>query len=294
MSDEIPLYDPLDSEPEPEPEPIQPSPEARDGVSPLVIAGALLALVALVAGAWWVFLRAPAGDPSDEPAAVASQSLATSASPEPSAPGDDASDDPAAAPRLPLPPLDASDARVRDEVGGLSSRAEWVDWLAPEDLVRRFVASVANVAAGESPRAHAQHLAPEASFQTVEIGDRVSIDSASYRRYDLAADVFASLDIGAAVALYHDMEPLFEEAYAEIGDPRQTFRDTLATALDRLIAVEVPDEDVALVRHATHYKFADPELEALSPAAKHLLRMGPTNAEKVQQKLRFLRSALDL
>jgi hypothetical protein len=41
------------------------------------------------------------------------------------------------------------------------------------------------------------------------------------------------------------------------------------------------------------YELVDPRLEALSPAQKLLLRMGPANARKVQEKLRELGSALD-
>ncbi|MCL4837280.1 MAG: DUF3014 domain-containing protein, partial [Thermoanaerobaculia bacterium] len=40
--------------------------------------------------------------------------------------------------------------------------------------------------------------------------------------------------------------------------------------------------------------FADPELEALPPAAKHLLRLGPDNARRVQEKLRALAAAVPL
>ncbi|MEM8931914.1 MAG: DUF3014 domain-containing protein [Acidobacteriota bacterium] len=293
MSDEIPLYDPLEPEPEPELEPIHEPPSARDGISPLWIVGVLLGLVLLVAGAWWVFLRPPVPTTDSDQAATPEPPPQVTESADP-AESDEPSGDEQRPPRPPLPPLDQSDGLVRDEVGGLSGRGEWAAWLTPEDLVRRFVASVANVAEGESPRAHAQHLAPSTQFEVIDGVERLSIDSSSYQRYDVPAAVFASLDIGSAVALYHDLEPLFEEAYAEIGDPRRTFRETLAQAIDRLIAVDVPDGDIEVVRHATHFKFADPELEAQSPAAKHLLRMGPTNANKVQQKLRFLRSALDL
>ena len=293
MSDESPLYDPIESEPEPEPEPTPEPFASRDGISPLAIAGALLALIVLIFGAWWVFLRPPTdgGDPDATIATAPATSTGTTPA-RSSAVGESADDEPRQRP--PLPPLETSDARVRDDVGGLSNRAEWASWLTPDDLARRVVASVANVAAGESPRTHVQHLAPESSFEATGSGSRLIIDSDSYRRYDLLAEVFESLDIGASVALYHDLEPLFEQAYAEIGDPRTTFRDTLAAAIDQLLAVEVPKGEIKVVRHATHFKYADPELEALSPAAKHLVRMGPANAEKVQKKLRFLRSALDL
>lgn len=306
MSDESPIYDPLAPDPDSEPATEAGASDfadhdSRGGVSPLWIVGGLLVLALFVAGAWWVFLRPPADLPPGEttPSGPVAERGPT---PEVGTTPEESSVEEPPPPRVPLPPLDRSDPRVREEVSSLSGREEWVEWLAPEDLVRRFVASVTNVAEGQSPRAHVAHVAPKAPFvaETVsaedgEAGETVLvIDEASYRRYDRLADVFASLDIGASVALYHDLEPLFEQAYAEIGDPRTTFRETLGEAIDRLLAVQVPGGDVELVRHATHYRFADPELEALSPAEKHLLRMGPANAEKVQQKLRFLRSALDL
>ncbi len=42
------------------------------------------------------------------------------------------------------------------------------------------------------------------------------------------------------------------------------------------------------------YRYVDPKLEALSPAQKQLLRMGPENAQKIQAKLRELAGVLGL
>ena len=42
------------------------------------------------------------------------------------------------------------------------------------------------------------------------------------------------------------------------------------------------------------YHFEDPALEGLSPAEKHLLRMGPVNTMKIQGGLRRLASALEI
>jgi len=41
-----------------------------------------------------------------------------------------------------------------------------------------------------------------------------------------------------------------------------------------------------------NYKFADPSLEALSPLQKQLVRMGPTNTKRVQDKAKEIRGAL--
>ncbi|MEO1366631.1 MAG: DUF3014 domain-containing protein, partial [Acidobacteriota bacterium] len=102
------------------------------------------------------------------------------------------------------------------------------------------------------------------------------------------------LALAEGARLYHDFEPLFEEAYEELGDPTRDFRGALTVAIDHLLAVPIPDQEPELVKGVLTYRYADPALEDQSPAAKHLLRLGRDNARKVQQKLGFLRAALDL
>ena len=57
-----------------------------------------------------------------------------------------------ARPAEPLPPLEASDGWVRVEASGLSKRPAFEEWLLADDLIRRFVASVDEIAIGNSPR----------------------------------------------------------------------------------------------------------------------------------------------
>ena len=51
-------------------------------------------------------------------------------------------------------------------------------------------------------------------------------------------------------------------------------------------------DDVELVPHAIGFRYADPTLEALTPAQKQFLRIGPRNVRLVQGKLRELGTAL--
>ena len=44
--------------------------------------------------------------------------------------------------------------------------------------------------------------------------------------------------------------------------------------------------------YSLSYELRDPQLESLSDAQKHLLRMGPRNVETIQAKLRAIRQAL--
>ena len=262
---------------------------SREGISPVTISVVLVLLAALSGGiAYWWMGKTPTGD--DTVAPVVDDGEESGTAPVASAPVE--ATEPRERPTLPS--LANSDPVLRDWVGRLSKHPSLAQWLVSEDLVRRFVASVDAVARGDSPSGQLEMIQLEGPFQVLDTASGLRVNPATYRRYDLAAEVFTSLDIGASVRLYHDFEPLFEQAHAEIAEPGRSFRQTFAEAIDRILAVRLPTTEPTLERHLLVYHFADPDLEAASPAVKHLLRMGPDNARKVQNRLRFLRSALDL
>ena len=254
---------------------------------------AALALVALGLGVYVLFLRRqpPLTSPVQEavpPAQVPGAPVAPSRPEPPPTPG---GSEPESVPTT-LPPLAQSDAPVRELARGLSPNPALSRWLSGEGLIPRFVAVVDNVAEGVSPRPHLLFLAPEASFQTVTRNGRLYVDPRSYGRYDGVADVLASLDPRAAVGLYRQLQPLCEEAYRELGHPPGRFDDVLAKAIQTLLATPVVDGEIELRPKVVTYAFADPRLEALSPAQKHFLRMGPRNVRLIQGELRTLAGAL--
>ena len=188
--------------------------------------------------------------------------------------------------------LATSDVVVRELVAEISSHPKLVAWLVNEDLVRRFVASVNNIASGVSPQAHLDFLRPKEGFEVDEKRGVLVIEPDSYNRYDVVAQVFASLDTKGTVALYRELEPLIDEAYAEIGPPRADFDDRLDAAFDQLLAVPVLEGPARVEQLIVTYAWADDELEALSSAQRHFLRMGPDNVSLIQGKLGELRAAL--
>ncbi len=189
--------------------------------------------------------------------------------------------------------LSTSDAAVRELVDGVSSHPQLTKWLVSEDLVRRFVASVDSIAEGRSPRQQLEFMQPTTPFRILDRRGTLYMNPSSYHRYDLAAEVFESLDTAGTVALYREMRPLIAEAYREISPAGSDFDDRLLQAIDQLLAVEVPEGDIELEeRTVTTFAFADERLESLSDAQRHLLRMGPQNVRKVQSKLREIRDAL--
>jgi hypothetical protein len=249
-------------------------------LSPLLI---VLVVLAVLAGSVYLYLTVFRGVPD----------LPQAELPGPSAPSRSATAPPPPPPPLILPELDESDEFVRPLVQALSSHPRIAAWLVNEGLVRRFVVVVDNVARGDSPSRHLPFLAPEGRFEVEEVAGKTVISEASRRRYDLLAAAIASLDTTGSVRLYRDLSPLFEEAYDELGNP-DTFEDALAAAIDRVLAVEVPDGEIAVAEGIESWTFAEARLERLGPVAKQLLRMGPDNAREIQGKLRTIKTALAL
>jgi hypothetical protein len=189
--------------------------------------------------------------------------------------------------------LATSDAVVRELAAEISSHPKLAAWLVNEDLIRRFVASVDNIASGVSPQTHLDFLRPKEGFEVDERHNGVLvIEPDSYGRYDLVAQVFASLDTEGTVALYRELEPLIDEAYAEIGPSGVDFDDRLDRAFDLLLAVPVLEGDAEVEQLIVTYAWADDELESLAAAQRHFLRMGPDNVSMVQDKLGEFRAAL--
>ncbi len=244
-----------------------------------------LAAVALVAvgllGIVFLVFRHPSAKPSPSPSAAAL------AAPSAAAPS------PTPSPEVPLPPLDESDAFVRQLAAGLSAHPELARWLARTALVRTLTAVVVNVANGETPRPHLEFLAPKQRFRAARRPARLIVpDPAGFAGYDLFGDAVASVDASAAATAYRSLAPLFEAAYVDLGYPEGGFPAALDRAIRALLAVPVLREDVELVPHAIGFKYADAKLEALTPAQKQLLRIGPRNVRLVQGKLRELAAAL--
>jgi hypothetical protein len=181
---------------------------------------------------------------------------------------------------------------VRDLARGLSSHPQLAAWLAARDLVRTLTVAIQNVAEGRSPARFLPFLTPTVRFQAVEKAGAIVADPRSFAVYDDFASAVASLDLAEVARVHAILAPLFGAAYAELGYPADDFSKAVARAAEVIAKTPVPDGEIALRRGPTFLEFADPKLESLSLAQKQLLRMGPTNARKVQAKAAELVKAL--
>ena len=183
---------------------------------------------------------------------------------------------------------------MREQVGLLSSDSTIARWLTTNDLVRNVTRVVQAIAEDRGVARHLEVLRPSQPFAVKSSEGRLTIDPRSYRRYDAIAAAVGSLDARASARVYSIFRPRLGEAYAELGFPNTPFDATLEDALVTLVATPVPDGPIEVVPRGGTYAFADPQFEALAPAQKQLLRMGPENARAVKAKLREIAIALGI
>ena len=189
-------------------------------------------------------------------------------------------------PAFVLPLLNDSDQLIRDGVVSLTRHEGVNAWLSPNELIRKFVAFVDGVAAGQVVKDPVWILAPEGPFLARQITDKVYLlDNASYRRYDFFTAVMLSLDARRTAEFFVLVKPMLQQAYDELGYPNKKFIDVVFQAIGRLLETPVINEPIRLVRPVVMYQFEDKKLESLSAAQKQLIRMGPKNTRILQVKL---------
>ena len=243
---------------------------------------ALIAIALIGAGAaWWLRTRpAPSAD---------IERMASSVAPASRPPAVDT----ATPARTELPPLDEMDPVVSRLIGEATASPLLSTWLATGNLTRQLAALVEGAAVGRLPLRMLTPLRPSGAFSVVDRSGRVTIAPASHARYDAMADLIVALDPATVVRVYRLLAPRLEEAHGELGEGERSFDAALREGLRRLSETPVSDRPLAVTARGGIYQFADPQLEALSPVQKLLLRSGPANARRVQTQLAAIAVALD-
>lgn len=249
-------------------------PHSRPPLWPLATVAVLL--IGLVVA--YVYLRAPAGQPAPS-ASTAPPKIAKSAEP-----GE----------QITLPPLDETDALVRELIGKLSAHPTVAAWLTTDGLILNFAVVTQRIADGESPMQELKTIGPLSPFRPVDSRGDLFIDPLSYQRYDRYAAAVASLDSRGTARLYATLKPRVLDASRRLGRQEGDFDPVLERAIVELLRVPVVQGRVELAPSGIVYAFEDERLEKLSAAQKHLLRAGPQNVQTIQRKLREIADYLGI
>jgi len=235
--------------------------------------------------------------------AVQAPAVAEPAEPEPAAPA------PTGEPvveQAPLPPLAESDPLAAETLSGLVGAEAVERYVVSEAVIARLVATVDALSGKQVPGSIQAVEGPGGSFEATadenpasvilnSAGDPVPqyvMDPVNYRRYTPYVEMLEAVDSAALAAAYRDNQPLFDEAFRQLGYPEGDFSQRLRAVIDELLATPEVTEPVRLIKPEAYYLYADEELESLTAGQKVLIRMGPANAARVKAKLAELRAVL--
>lgn len=208
---------------------------------------------------------------------------------------------------LPLPPLAESDPYAGDQLAQAVGEAGAIRFFAQEALVARAVATVDALGSRQVPGNIRVMSAPEDDFLAVpdpnppeeildEAGDPVPqflSDPANAARYQPYVEMLEAVDAAQFAAMYERNQPLFDQAWRDLGYADGDFTGRLVDVIDELLDTPDVAEPYRLIKPEAVYLFADEELEELSAGQKILLRMGSENAARVKARLSEFRQALD-
>jgi hypothetical protein len=192
----------------------------------------------------------------------------------------------------PLPALDESDAEVVSGLTELVGRDALVQFLVPMRIIRNIVVTIDNLPR-EKVALNQRPIKPTpGKFLATGSEDAREIATENYARYTPFVAVAKRVDAQTLVAFYRGLQPLFQQAYEELGNPNASFNGRLLAVIDHLLQTPDVAQPPRLVQPSVVYKYADPKIESLSAGQKLLIRMGPTNSGAIKAKLREIRSAL--
>lgn len=200
--------------------------------------------------------------------------------------------EPIVEPALKLPPLDASDAIVSEEFGSVTGRGQLSALFNINDFIRRVVVTVDNLPRRQVPPRYIPTAPVSGKFTAQGEEGNQYLSPENYRRYSPYVKLLESVGAEGLVDVYVYLYPLFQEAYEDLGYPNAYFNDRLVEAIDDLVATPTIAGPIKLARPSVMFKYADPELEALSAGQKIMIRMGADNAARVKARLQEIRSVL--
>jgi hypothetical protein len=248
------------------------------GVGVLLIAG----------GLGLYFLQRDEAPPAAQPVAATPTPAASTAPPQSTA----TTAPPTSTRTLPLPPLDQSDADIQGGLTELFGAEALGQFLLPERIVRNIVVTIDNAPRQQMALNQRPIQATPGEFTTSGPEEAIVLAPENYDRYTPLITVVRAMDAKTLVSLYRGMQPLFQQAYEELGHPNGVFNARLLEVIEHLLAAPDAPAEIRLVQPSVLYRYADERLEKLSAGQKLLLRMGSANAAVIKGKLREIKAEL--
>ncbi|MDR6887148.1 MULTISPECIES: DUF3014 domain-containing protein [Variovorax] len=202
-----------------------------------------------------------------------------------------------------LPTVADSDTRVMSALVDLLGSKNVAEFVQFDGVVRRFVATVDNLAREQAPASSWPVQPTKQRFVTEGKGDAQTIAANNAARYNPIVLLAESVDPAKAAKVYARLYPLFQKSYEELGYPGRYFNDRLIAVIDHLLQAPEPagplqvrlvevKGNVSSQRPWVRYEYADPQLESLSSGQKIMVRVGLENERKLKASLRGFREQI--
>lgn len=186
----------------------------------------------------------------------------------------------------------ADDKAINQELAKHWSLGQLRKFFNLQEQARRLVITVDNLSGEHVPSQMRVTRGMPGLLQVDPDGENFTLSTRNYKRYDAFISFVESLNAKTVARLYARFYPLLQHTYEETGFPDQQFHARVLAAIDDMLAAPNVKGDVALVQPKVLYRFEDPDLEALSPGKKIMIRVGPENAARLKRVLRRLRTAI--
>ncbi len=194
--------------------------------------------------------------------------------------------------RIAVPDLNDSDNALRRVLARFFPQQKLDELFRLDNFVKRIVVSVDMLPHKKIPPRLLPYQPASGSLAVEGQGEVRYITAQNSWRYRSFIKLVDAVDARKAVDWYVHFYPLFQEAYQNLGYPDRYFNDRLVDVIDHLLQTPEVDEPIAVKQHVVQYRFADPELEALSAGQKLMIRIGKENSRLIKAKLRVFRSQL--
>lgn len=195
-------------------------------------------------------------------------------------------------PPAPVVTEETGDRYARESIDAVNGGKALAQFVAGDYVVERAVAIIDALRRGEVPYKLLPVGKPSTTFPISDDGLRVTLDAAGFDRYDGFAQWVGGLDTTALVSLLNDYEMIATQALTRMGVSDFDIRSAVLAATTQILSTPQVAVDAELMRREANWVYIDPELEALSSLQKQVLRMGPENADIIQQKARDIRGVL--
>lgn len=189
----------------------------------------------------------------------------------------------------PIPDLEASDTYLQDI---LADEKSWQPITAAKNLIRHAVTTIELLARDENPNSQLSFLQPHTPIQVTQRDGKHLLAPENYTRYQPLIDFAEGIDSDRAALLYRHLFPVITQAYDELGNSDQAFAEKFDAVMGRILNFVPPQGDIELSGQPGNYIFTDEALEALNSLEKALIRIGPTNTKRVQEKIQQFQQAL--